>query len=235
MQQLSCRQAAPGEVFEMSVFIAPSILSADFGRLEEEIKAVEAAGADVIHVDVMDGHFVPNLTLGPMMVKAVRSVTTLPLDVHLMIEHPDAFIVPFAEAGSDIITIHAETGYHHFRTLEIIKSHGKKAGFALNPATPLSVAEEVISEIDLLLVMSVNPGFGGQHYIPTMTRKIDAARRMIDKTGRSIYLEVDGGLKEENAAMVTRAGATLLVMGTEIFMSNDYARKIANIRKKIGS
>lgn len=217
----------------MSVLIAPSILSANFGRLEQEIRAVEAAGADMIHVDVMDGHFVPNITLGPMIVKAVRTITALPLDVHLMIEDADAFVGPFAEAGSDIITIHAETGYHHFRTLDLITSLGKKAGLALNPATPLSAVEEVIGQIDLLLIMSVNPGFGGQHYIPSMTKKIEAARQMIDKTGRNIYLEVDGGLKEENAAAIAAAGATVLVMGTEIFLSADYNEKIRNIRKRL--
>ena len=215
----------------MSVRIAPSILSANFGCLEKEIRAVEAAGADYIHVDVMDGHFVPNLTLGPAVVKAVRSITSLPLDVHLMIENADAFITPFAEAGGDIITIHAETGYHHLRTLDLIRSLGKKAGFALNPATPLSVAEEVMPYIDLLLIMTVNPGFGGQKYIPSMTRKIEAARRMIDAIARPIELEVDGGLKEENAATVVKAGATVLVMGTEIFLSKDYALKIGNVRK----
>jgi ribulose-phosphate 3-epimerase len=219
---------------EMSVYIAPSILSADFSRLAEEIRAVETAGADYIHVDVMDGHFVPNLTLGPTVVSAVRSVSSLPLDVHLMIENAGAFIIPFADAGSDVITIHAETGYHHFRTLDLIRSRGKKAGFALNPATPLSVAEEVMPNIDLLLIMSVNPGFGGQSYIPSMTRKIAAARRMIDATGRNIELEVDGGLKEGNAATVVGAGATVLVMGTEIFLSEDYGKKIGNIRKRLG-
>jgi ribulose-phosphate 3-epimerase len=217
----------------MSVSIAPSILSADFLRLGDEIRAVESAGADYIHVDVMDGHFVPNLTLGPMIVKAVRSVTSLPLDVHLMIENADSFIAPFAEAGSDIITIHTETGYHHFRTLDLIKSYGKKAGVALNPATPLSAVEEIVEGIDLLLIMSVNPGYGGQRYIPSMTRKIEAARRMIDATGRQIELEVDGGLKEENAAMVAEAGATILVMGTEIFLSTDYAGKISSIKKRL--
>jgi ribulose-phosphate 3-epimerase len=217
----------------MNILIAPSILSADFSSLADDIRAVEAAGADIIHVDVMDGHFVPNLTLGPMIVKAVRSITGLPLDVHLMIEHAEAFIGPFADAGSDIITIHAETGFHHFRTLDVIRSFGKKAGFALNPATPLSAVEEVIADIDLLLVMTVNPGFGGQHYISSMTRKIEGARRIIDRSGRDIYLEVDGGLKEENVSMVARAGASVLVMGTEIFMSDDYGQKIASIRKRL--
>ena len=164
----------------MHISLAPSILSADFSRLEQEIKAVEAAGADVIHVDVMDGHFVPNLTIGPVIVKAVRKATSLPLDIHLMIEHPDFFVDAFADAGGDIITVHAETGYHLFRTIDLIKSRGKKAGVALNPATPLGAVGEVLTEIDLLLVMTVNPGFGGQAYIPSMTGKIAAARRMLD-------------------------------------------------------
>jgi ribulose-phosphate 3-epimerase len=151
-----------------------------------------------------------------------------------MIENADAFIIPFAEAGSDVITIHVEAGYHQLRTIGLIKSQGKKAGIALNPATPLTMLEEIIAEIDLLLVMSVNPGFGGQSYIPSMTRKIEAARRMIDATGRHIELEVDGGLKEENAAMVAGAGATILVMGTEVFLSGDYRQKIGNIRKRLG-
>jgi ribulose-phosphate 3-epimerase len=217
----------------MSVAIAPSILSADFLRLGEEIENVAAAGADIIHVDVMDGHFVPNLTIGPMIVKALRTITTLPLDVHLMIENPDASIPAFAEAGSDIITVHAETGYHLFRTIDLIASYGKKAGIALNPATPLSAVAELIGRIDLLLIMSVNPGFGGQAYIPSMTEKIAAARRMIDAAGRPVELEVDGGVKAENAAMVAEAGATILVMGTEIFLSKDYRAKIAEIKKQL--
>lgn len=217
----------------MTVSIAPSILSANFLRLEEEIQACEAAGANIIHVDVMDGHFVPNLTLGPMIVKAIRSITSLPLDVHLMIENADAFVASFSDAGGDIITVHAETGYHHFRTIDLIKSCGKKAGLALNPATPLTHVEELLPVIDLLLIMTVNPGFGGQGYIPSMTEKIRTARRMIDRTGRAIDLEVDGGIKAENAAMVTAAGATVLVMGTEIFLSGDYAGKIADVRRRI--
>ena len=218
----------------MSVSIAPSILSADFGHLDREIRAVEAAGADLIHIDVMDGHFVPNLTVGPMVVKAVRSITALPLDVHLMIEHADAFVDAFAEAGGDIITIHAETGYHHLRTIDLIKARGKKAGVALNPATPLAFVDEMLPEIDLLLVMTVNPGFGGQRYIPSMTGKIKAARRMLDGTGRAIALEVDGGIKADNARMVAEAGATILVMGTEIFQSRDYRKRIEDVRKGLG-
>jgi ribulose-phosphate 3-epimerase len=216
----------------MTVSIAPSILSANFLRLGEDIRAVEAAGADIIHVDVMDGHFVPNLTLGPMIVKAVRSITSLPLDVHLMIENADAFVPAFSDAGGDIITIHAETGYHHFRTIDLIKKAGKKAGLALNPATPLAVIEELLPVIDLLLIMTVNPGFGGQGYIPSMTNKIRAARRMIDRTGRAIDLEVDGGIKAGNTGLVTEAGATVLVMGTEIFLSGDYAGKITDVKKR---
>jgi len=217
----------------MKISLAPSILSADFGRLEQEIKAVEAAGADVIHVDVMDGHFVPNITIGPVIVKAARKATSLPLDIHLMIEHPDFFVDAFADAGGDIITIHAETGYHLFRTIDLIKSRGKKAGVALNPATPLSAASELLTEIDLLLIMTVNPGFGGQAYIPSMTGKIENARRMLDAAARPIELAVDGGVKADNSLMVARAGATMLVMGTEIFGSGDYRGKIDDVRKRV--
>ena len=217
----------------MHISLAPSILSADFSRLEQEIKAVEAAGADVIHVDVMDGHFVPNLTIGPVIVKAVRKATSLPLDIHLMIEHPDFFVNAFADAGGDIITIHAETGYHLFRTIDLIKSRGKKAGVALNPATPLPAVGELLTEIDLLLIMTVNPGFGGQAYIPSMTGKIEHARRMLDAAGRPIELAVDGGIKADNSRMVTEAGATMLVMGTEIFQSGDYRGKMEDIRKRV--
>jgi ribulose-phosphate 3-epimerase len=217
----------------MSVAVAPSILSANFLRLGEEIEHVASAGADIIHVDVMDGHFVPNLTIGPMIVKALRDITVLPLDVHLMIENADAFVPAFADAGSDIITVHAETGYHLFRTIDLIKSHGKKAGIALNPATPLSAVQELMGRIDLLLIMSVNPGFGGQAYIPSMTEKIADARRMIDTTRRAVELEVDGGVKADNAPMIAKAGATILVMGTEIFLSKDYRAKISDVKKRL--
>jgi len=218
----------------MAASIAPSILSADFRFLEREIKAVEAAGANLIHIDVMDGHFVPNLTVGPMIVAAARSITALPLDVHLMIEHSQDFVDAFADAGGDIITIHAETGYHLLRTIDLVKARGKKAGIALNPATPLSAVEELVPLVDLLLVMTVNPGFGGQAYIPSMTEKVRRARRMLDSTGRSIALEVAGGIKAGNARTVDEAGATILVMGTEIFKSGDYRRKIEDVRKELG-
>jgi ribulose-phosphate 3-epimerase len=218
----------------MAILIAPSILSADFNRLAKEIADVEAAGADWIHVDVMDGHFVPNLTVGPMIVRAVRSVTSLPIDSHLMIEEPQEYIGAFADAGADLITIHAETGYHLFRTIDLIKAAGKRVGMALNPATPLVTIEEVISRIDLLLIMTVNPGFGGQEYIPTMTDKIAKAREMIRKTGKPIDLQVDGGIKAQNARLVTQSGANVLVMGTEIFHSGDYRAKITEVRAAVG-
>lgn len=219
----------------MGISIAPSILSADFLHLEDEIRSVEAAGADIIHIDVMDGHFVPNLTIGPMICKAVRSITALPLDCHLMIENADAFAPAFSDAGADIITIHAETGYHLNRTIDLIRGLGRKAGLALNPATPLVFCEELVPYIDLLLIMTVNPGFGGQRYIPSMTEKIRAARAMIDRSGRNVELEVDGGIKAENAPTVTEAGATILVMGTEIFLSEDYKAKIDDVKRRVGA
>ncbi len=217
----------------MSVLIAPSILSADFRRLEQEMKAVEEAGADMFHVDVMDGHFVPNITIGPMIVQAARKATALPLDVHLMINNPAAFVESFAEAGADIITVHAEADNHLFRTVDVIKSLGKKAGVSLNPSTPLSAVEHLIRTIDLLLIMTVNPGFGGQGYIAAMDPKIRAAKSLIDTSGRPVDLEVDGGVKASNARHVAELGANMLVMGTEIFHSGDYKKKFAEIREKL--
>lgn len=218
----------------MTTRIAPSILSADFSSLAAEIRSVETAGADWIHVDVMDGHFVPNITIGPLIVGAVRPVTSLPLDVHLMIENPEFFVPVFSEAGADVITVHVETGYHLFRTVDLIKQHGKKAGIALNPATPLTAVKHLMQVIDLLLVMTVNPGFGGQAFITSMNEKIREARKMIDSSGRAIDLEVDGGIKAGNARAVTEAGAEILVMGSEIFGSPDYVDKIREIRAAIG-
>jgi len=208
------------------VQIAPSILSADFGRLAEEVSRVEAAGADIIHIDVMDGHFVPNLTVGPPIVEALRKVTALPLDVHLMITHPDSFIPEFAQAGANYLTVHVETCPHLHRTIQSIKEHGVKAGVTLNPSTPLSTLEEVISVVDLLLIMSVNPGFGGQSFIPSSLDKIVRARQLIARTKSHAVLEVDGGVKVENAAEIIKAGAGILVAGSAIFDSSDYAATI---------
>ena len=215
--------------------IAPSVLSCNFLELGKEIKAVEKAGADLIHIDVMDGHFVPNITIGPLIVEAIKKIATKPLDVHLMIKTPGKFVEDFIAKGADIVTIHAEADTHLFRTLDVIKSSGKNAGVSLNPSTPLSFLDHVIHIVDLILIMTVNPGFGGQAYIPSMEEKIRNARKMIEKSGRKIDLEVDGGIKADNAKKVVQAGANMLVMGTEIFHSKDYSAKIREVRKKIRS
>lgn len=215
------------------VQIAPSILSCDFLRLEQEIRDVEEAGADLVHIDVMDGHFVPNITIGPQIVEAIRKITSRPLDVHLMIEHPERFVVDFTRAGADIITIHVETDCHILRTIDVIKSQGKRAGTALNPSTPQGSIEHIIDYADLILVMTVNPGFGGQTYIGSMEKKIEAVREMITKSGREIDLEVDGGIKAANARRVVDAGANILVMGTEIFHSKGYKEKFEEIRRNL--
>ena len=197
--------------------ISPSILSSDFGRLGEEIQAVEAGGADWIHVDVMDGHFVPNLTIGPVVVEGARRATGLPLDVHLMIEDPDRYIEAFVQAGADVLTVHIEACRHIHRTLQRIRQLGAKAGVALNPGTPLSAVEEIISELDLLLVMSVNPGFGGQAFIPASVNKVAGARALLDAAASSADIEVDGGVDASNAAVLVEAGATVLVAGSAIY------------------
>ena len=212
--------------------IAPSILSADFAQLGAEVGAIAAAGADYVHVDVMDGHFVPNLTIGPMVVKALRPHAKLPFDVHLMIAPVDPYVAEFAQAGADIITFHPEAGAHPHRTIQLIKSLGKKAGCVLNPATPLAAIENVLGDLDLVLVMSVNPGFGGQAFIESQLAKIAALRKAIDALGKPIDLEVDGGVNAETAKRCIKAGADVLVAGTAVFSggSANYAANIKALR-----
>jgi len=210
--------------------IAPSILSADFSRLAEDIRAVDRAGADYIHVDVMDGHFVPNITIGPLVVEALRRVTDKPLDVHLMIENPDLYIPEFARAGADIITVHQEAVPHLHRTVQLIKSFGKKAGVSLNPATPVTTLDVILDDLDLVLVMSVNPGFGGQAFIPSALDKIRALRQRISQRGLATELEVDGGVKIDNIRAVVAAGADVLVAGSAVFNTDDYAATLSALR-----
>jgi len=211
--------------------VSPSILSADFARLGEEIRAVEAAGADLIHVDVMDGHFVPNITIGPLVVAACRKVTTLPLDVHLMIDNPELYIADFAKAGSDYITVHVEAATHLHRLIQSIREHkGVRAGVSLNPATPLEALDLILGDIDMVLIMSVNPGFGGQSFIPSALGKIKRLRKMIDDRNLKVEINVDGGVKPENAKEITTAGADILVAGSAVFGAKDYAAAIKGIR-----
>lgn len=211
--------------------IAPSILSADFARLGDEVRAIEAAGADYVHVDVMDGHFVPNITIGPLVVDAVRSVTQLPLDVHLMIENPDQYIPDFAEAGADIIVVHAEASIHLHRTVQLIRSLGKRAGVSLNPATSLTALDLILPDLDLVLLMTVNPGFGGQSFIEACLPKITALRERIDRLERTIELEVDGGVKVDNIEEIAAAGADVFVAGSAVFGTEDYPATIAALKQ----
>lgn len=214
--------------------VAPSLLAADFARLGEEVRAIAAAGADWLHLDIMDGHFVPNISFGPAVVKALRRHCALPFDVHLMIAPADPYLAAFADAGADLITLHPEAGPHLHRSLQTIRALGRKAGVVLNPATPASAVEPVLDLCDLILVMTVNPGFGGQSFIPTMLPKIATLRAMIDASGRDIRLEVDGGVTPETAPAILEAGADVLVAGTAVFGAPDYAAAIAAIRGRGG-
>jgi ribulose-phosphate 3-epimerase len=213
--------------------ISPSILSADFTRLGEEIAAVEKAGADYLHIDVMDGHFVPNITIGPLVVKAVRPVTSIPFDVHLMISQPDLYIEEFVQAGADIISVHAEAATHLHRTLGHIRSCGAKSAVALNPATPISVLDHVLTQLDMVLIMSVNPGFEAQKFIPEVTTKIKSLREKIDSLGVNIEIEVDGGINHETIERVSSAGADVFVAGSAIYHSKDYAETIKGLRRNM--
>lgn len=215
--------------------IVPSLLSADFSRLGDEVRRVEEAGADMIHFDVMDGRFVPNITFGPLVVEALRGKTRLPFDVHLMIEDPDRFVRRFAEAGADILTVHAEATTNLRRTVENVRAQGVKAGVSLNPDTPLRAVEGVLSGLDLVLIMTVRPGFGGQDFIPATLPKIRSLRRMVEERGLAVDIEVDGGINVETAPLVVEAGANVLVAGTAIFGQPDFRRVIRNLRRAVAA
>jgi ribulose-phosphate 3-epimerase len=211
--------------------IAPSILSADFMRLGEEIHAAEEAGADLLHIDIMDGHFVPNITIGPAVVAAIRRITKLPLDVHLMIEDPDKYLDDFIAAGADCLTVHSEASVHLHRTVQWIREKGIKAGVSINPATPVSQLDSIITDVDLVLIMSVNPGFGGQKFIPATMEKINKAKEMIKAAGSRALIEIDGGVKLDNAKEIADAGADILVMGSAFFESGDYKNTMEKLNE----
>jgi ribulose-phosphate 3-epimerase len=226
--------AFPKGVFMAKTYrIAPSILSADFARLGEEVRAVIAAGAELVHFDVMDNHYVPNLTIGPLVCEAIRPLTTALIDVHLMVKPVDRIVPDFAKAGANIISFHPEASEHVDRTIALIKDNGCKAGLVFNPATPLSHLDHVFDKLDLVLIMSVNPGFGGQKFIPQALKKLAAARKLIDASGRDIWLEVDGGVKVDNIAEIARAGADTFVAGSAIFGTKDYKATIAGMRAEL--
>ena len=216
----------------LPILIAPSILSADFGRLADEVRAIEAAGADVVHVDVMDGRFVPNITIGPLVVEAVRKVTPLPIDVHLMIVEPERYVDAFARAGANVISVHAEVSPHLHRTLQAIRAAGARPSVALNPSTPLSAVEWVLGDCEMVLVMTVNPGFGGQRYIEECTEKVRRLRALADARKLPLDVEVDGGVNADTAAVVAAAGANVLVAGTAVFGAPDYGAAIATLRAR---
>ncbi|MCX5718871.1 MAG: ribulose-phosphate 3-epimerase [Nitrospirae bacterium] len=217
------------------VKIAPSILSANFLNLGKEIKAANKAGADMLHIDIMDGHFVPNITIGPFIVESIRKITSLPLDVHLMIEEPDRYLMDFIKAGADFLTVHYETSVHLHRTVQRIKESGVKAGVSLNPATSILSVEHILPDVDFVLLMSVNPGFGGQKFIPHIIHKITALKKIIRNRGLSTLIEVDGGIKLDNAKEVVSAGADILVMGSAFFNSKDYKATIKKLRRNLGN
>ena len=215
--------------------ISPSILSANFVRLEEEIKAAENAGAHMLHIDVMDGHFVPNITIGYSVVEAIRKITKLPLDVHLMIEDPDKFVKEFADAGTDFLTVHCEASVHLHRSVQFIKQNNMKAGVSINPATPVCQLENILTDVDLVVLMSVNPGFGGQDFIPFTIEKIKAVKKMITAAGVAPLIEVDGGVKIDNAKEVADAGADILVMGSAFFKSGNYSKTMETLNEILGN
>ncbi|MBI1910536.1 MAG: ribulose-phosphate 3-epimerase [Deltaproteobacteria bacterium] len=215
--------------------ISPSILSADFTKLSKELKDIETAGADYVHIDVMDGRFVPNITIGPFIVEAIKRVASIPLDVHLMIEEPERYVDAFADAGSDIITVHAEATKHLHKVVQSIKERGKLAGVSINPATPVNTLEDIMNDVDLILIMSVNPGFSGQGFIPYAIRKIEQVRSMINEVGRPIELEVDGGIKVNNIKEVARAGADVFVSGSGVFGTPDYKKTIDAMKAELAS
>ena len=213
--------------------LSPSILSADFGNLQQEVMKIEKAGCEYLHVDVMDGHFVPNLTIGPLVLEALNGRTTLVKDVHLMIEQPERYIEAFAKAGADILTVHQEASVHLHRTVQLIKSYGMKAGVSLNPSTPVSVLEDILPDLDLVLIMSVNPGFGGQAFIPQALEKIAKLKTMVTEAGLSLEIEVDGGIKADNVAQVVRAGADVIVAGSALFGAPDFEAEVRKFREVV--